>query len=190
MVPDLSWASGGSELGRISCSRVPRRWSACPRRRIPFFGNRRVCRCTNARMERSFMLEGLAGQAASTGSRTGCCCCICCKSAISVGGARWSGPLELPQCRWSSVVRSPRTASVPPDSSSTLSAGASRQLLYLHCLPVPPDSSSTLSAGASRQLLYTVSWSVCDSSTSSPDRQRQVCRAAGWGMREAGWKHE
>ena len=52
--------------------------------------------------------------------------------AISVGEARWSVSL--------------RTASVP-DSSATLS-------------PVPPCSSSTLSAGASRQLLYTLSWSV------------------------------
>ena len=54
-----------------------------------------------------------------------------CKSAISVGEARWSGPLELPQCR-----------TAP-----------------LHSCPVPPDSSCTLSAGASRQLRYTVSWS-------------------------------
>ena len=45
---------------------------------------------------------------------------------MKVGG---QVPIELPQCR-----------TAP-----------------LHCLPVPPDSSSTLSAGASRQLLYTVS---------------------------------
>ena len=108
----------------------------------PFFRNRRGYCCTNARVERSFMLEGLAGQAASTGPRTGSCCCSCCRSAISVGEARWPDPLELPQCRWSSVVRSP---------SNCLSAG---QLRYT--VQVPPDSSSTLSAGASRQLLYTV----------------------------------
>ena len=113
VVPDLSWTSGRSELGRTSCSRVPRRWSACPRRRIPFFRNRRGYCCTNANVERSFMLEGLAGQAASTGRRTGSCCCSC-KSAISVGEARWSGPLELPQCR---------TAPLHCPS-------ASRQLLY------------------------------------------------------------
>ena len=78
------------------------------------------------------MSESLAVEAVSTGRRTGSCCCSCCRSAISVGETRWSGPH--------------RTASVP-DSSATLS-------------PVPPDSSSPLSAGASRQLLYTVSWSV------------------------------
>ena len=77
-------------------------------------------------VERSFMSESLAVEAASTGS-----CCCSCKSAISVGEARWSGALELPQCR-----------TAP-----------------LHC-PVPPDSSSPLSAGASRQLRYTVSWLV------------------------------
>ena len=66
----------------------------------------RVC-CTNARVERSLVSESLAVEAASTGRRTGSCCCSCCRSAISVGEARWSGPLELPQCRWSSVVRSP-----------------------------------------------------------------------------------
>ena len=114
------------------------------------------------------MLEGLAGQAASTGPRTGSCCCSCCRSAISVGEARWPDSLELPQCRWSSVVRSP---------SNCLSAG---QLRYT--VPVPPDSSSTLSAGASRQLLHTVSWLVCDSSISNPARKRQVGRGAGWGV--------
>ena len=102
-----------------------------PTTEISFFRNRRGYCCTNARVECSFMLEGMAGQAASTRPRTGSCCCSCCRSAISVGEARWSGPLELPQCR-----------TAP-----------------LHC-PVPPDSSSTLSAGASRQLRYTVSWSV------------------------------
>ena len=44
------------------------------------------------------MSESLAVEAAGTGRRTGSCCCSC-KSAISVGEARWSGPLELPQCR-------------------------------------------------------------------------------------------
>ena len=141
VVPDLSWTSGRSELGRISCSRVSRRWSTCPRRWIPFFRDRRGYCCTNARVERSFMLEGLAGQAASTGRRTGSCCCSCCRSAISVGEARWSGPLRLPQCR-----------TAP-----------------LHC------------PSASRQLLYTVSWSVCDSSTSNPARRARFCRGAGWG---------
>ena len=66
------------------------------------------------------MSESLAVQAASTGRRTGSCCCSCCRSAISVGEARWSGPLEQPQC--------------PPTAP-------------LHCLPVPLDSSSTLSPG-------------------------------------------
>ena len=73
------------------------------------------------------MLEGLAVEATSTES-----CCFSSKSATSVGEARWSGPLELPQC-WTA----------PP-----------------HCPQCLPDSSSTLSAGASRQLRYTVSWSV------------------------------
>ena len=124
--PDVDTRQQGrSELGRISCSRLPRRWSACPRRKISFF--RRIRRgycCTNARVERSLVSEGLAGQAASTGTRTGSCCCSC-KSAIS----------------------------------------------------------------SFRQLLYTVSWLVCDSSTSNPARQRQVCRGGVWGVREAGWKH-
>ena len=125
-------------------------------------------------VERSFMLEGLAGQAASTGRRTGSCCRSC-KSAISVGEAWWSGPLGLPQCL--------RLQTAPLHCTS-----ASRQLLYT--VPAPPHTSSTLSAGASRQLLYTVSWSVCDSSTSNPDRSARFCRGAGWGVREAGWKHE
>ena len=95
-----------SELGRSSCSRVPRRWSACPRRRIPFFPFRN-CRgycCTNAHVER-LVSAGLAawpGHVASTGPRTGSCCCSC-KSAISVGEAWWSGPLGLPQCRTTPV---------------------------------------------------------------------------------------
>ena len=44
-----------------------RRWSACPQQRIPFFPfrNRRGYCCTNARVERSLVSEGLAGQAAS-----------------------------------------------------------------------------------------------------------------------------
>ena len=105
---------GLSEMGRISCSRVPRRWSECPRRRIPFFRNRRGYCCTNAWVERSLVSESLAVQAASTGPRTGSCCCSCCRSAISVGEARWSRPVELPQCR---------TAPLHCPS-------ASRQLLY------------------------------------------------------------
>ena len=138
-----------------------RRWSACPRRRIPFFRNRRGYCCTNARVERSFMLEGLAVEAASTGRTTGSCCCSCCRSAISVGEARWSGPLGLPQCR-----------TAP-----------------LQC-PVPPDSSSTLSAGASRQLRYTVSWSVMTLLLPILLASASFCRGVGmgsWG--EAGWKH-
>ena len=75
---------------------------------------------------------GLGWPGWSTGRRTGSCCCSC-KSAISVGEARWSGPH--------------RTDSVP-DSSATLHVpSAPRQLLYaacpqcpqtapLHCLPV------------------------------------------------------
>ena len=119
--------SGRSELGKISCSRVPRRCSACPRRRIPFFRNRRGYCCTNARVERSLVLEGLAVEAASTGRKTGSCCCSC-KSAISVGEVRWSGPRGLPQCR-----------TAP-----------------LHCLPVPPDSSSTPSPDLCVSLLLLI----------------------------------
>ena len=107
---------------------------------------------TSAWSVNSFMLKGLAGQAASNGRRTGSCCCSC-KSAIPVGEAWWSGTLELSQCL--------RLQTAP-----------------LNCL------------SASRQLFYTVSRLVCDSSTSSPARQRQVCRGAGCGVREAGWKHE
>ena len=113
----------------------------------PFFRNRRGYCCTNACVERSFMLEGLAGQAASTGPRTGSCCCSCCRSAISVGEARWPDSLELPQCR---------TAPLHCPSASLTAP--------LHCLPVPPDSSSTLSPGR------------CDSSTSNPDRSTSFCR--------------
>ena len=51
------------------------------------------------------------------GPRTGSCCCSCCRSAISVGEARCSGPLELPQCR---------TAPLHCPS-------ASRRLLYTVC---------------------------------------------------------
>ena len=136
VVPDLSWTSGRSELGKISCSRVPRHWSACPRRRIPFFRNRRGYCCTNARVERSFMLAGLAGQAASTGSRIGSCCCICCESAFSVGGARWSGPLELLQCLPTALLHC---------------TSASRQLLYTVCRCLQTAPLHCLSA--SRQLL-------------------------------------
>ena len=128
-------------MGRISCSRVPRRWSACLRRRISFFRrNRRVYCCTNACVECSFMLEGLAGQAASIGPRTGSCCCSC-KSAINVGEARWSGPLGLPQCL--------RLQTAPLRCIS-----ASRQLLYT--VSVPPDSSSTLSPGRCVTLLLQI----------------------------------
>ena len=107
-------------------------------------------------------------------SRTGSCCCSC-TSAISVGEARWSGPLELPQCRWNSVVRSP---------SNCLSA---RQLRYT----VP---------SASWQLLYTVCRCLqtaplhcllvgCDSSTSNPARSTSFVGEHGGELREAGWKH-
>ena len=142
--------SGQSELGRTSCSRVPRCWSACPRRRILFFRNRRGYCCTNDRVECSLESKGLAGQAVSIGRRTGSCCCSC-KPAISVGEARWSGP--------------PQTASVPNSS-----APLSQRLLTapLHCLPVPPDSSATLSPGDSstsnparkRQVCRGVVWGV------------------------------
>ena len=71
----------------------------------------------------------LGCQAASTGRRTGSCCCSCCRSAISVGEAWWSGPLKLPQCQ---------TAPLHCPS-------ASQQLLYT--VPVPPDRSSTLFPG-------------------------------------------
>ena len=84
------------------------------------------------------------------GPRTGSCCCSCCRSAISAGEARWSGP--------------PRTASVP-DSSTTLSQCL--PTAPLHCLPVPPDSSATLSPGR------------CVSSTFNPARSCQVCRGVG-----------
>ena len=134
------------------------------------------------------MSEGLAGQAASAGPRTGSCCCSC-KSAISVGETRWSGPLGLPQCR-TALIHCPSaswqllyTVPVLPDSSSTLyqclqtapllCLSASRQLLY--SVSVPPDSSSTLSQclqtapllclSASRQLLYSVSVPPDSSST-------------------------
>ena len=74
--------------------------------------------------------------------RTGSCCCSC-KLAISVGREDWwSGLLELPQWRWSSVVGSP---------SNCLSAG---QLRYT--VPVPPDSSSTLSSGRCVTLLLPI----------------------------------
>ena len=138
--------SGQSELGRTSCSRVPRRWSACPRRRIPLFRNRWGYCCTNARVERSFMSEGLAG--------TRSCCCSCCRSTISVGEA-WSGR-------------------VPSDS---LGAFGSRQLRYT--VPVPPDSSSTLSPSQCVTLLLPILLTSA-----------RICRGTGWGVREAGWKHE
>ena len=133
-------------MGRISCSRVRRRWSACPRRRIPFFRNRRGYCCTNARMERSFMSESLAVEAGSTGRRTGSCCCSCCSSAISVGEARWSGPLELPQCLPTAPLHCP---SAPRQLLSTVCRCL--QTAPLHCRLVG-----------------------CDSSTSNPARKRQV----------------
>ena len=154
--------SDRSELGRSGCSRVPRRWSACPWRRIPFFPFRN-CRgycCTNAREERSLVSAGLAGQVASTGPRTGSCCCSC-KSAISVGEAWWSGPLGLPQCR---------TTPVHCTSASTQ---------FLYTVSVPPDSSSTLSPGWCVTLLLPVLLAAA-----------RICRRAGWGVREADWKHE
>jgi len=92
----------------------------------------------NARVERSLVSGSLAVEAASTGRKTGSCCCSC-KSAISVGEVRWSGPH--------------RTASVP-DSSATLS-----QCLLtapLCCLPVSPDSSATLSPGRCVTLLLPI----------------------------------
>ena len=96
------------------------------------------------------MLEGLAGQAASTGRRIASCCCSC-KSAVSVGEARWSGPLELPQ--------------------------PAEPLRYT--VPVLPDSSSTLSPGRCVTLLLPILLASA-----------RFCRGAGWGVREAGWKHE
>ena len=48
---------------------------------------------------------------------------------------------------------------------------------------VPSDC---LSAFGSRQLLYT----VLSLYTSSPACSARFCRGAGWGVREAGWKHE
>ena len=82
------------------------------------------------------MPEGMAGQAASTGTRNG---------AIAV---------------------------VFVNQQSFL------QEVHLHC------------PSAFRQLLYTVSRLVCDSSTSSPARSVKLCREAGWGLKEAGWKHK
>ena len=142
----LKWA-GWSELGQTSCStRVPWCWSAYPRQRIPFFWNRRGYCCTNTRMERSFMLEGLAVEAASTGWRTGSCCCSCCRSAISVGEARWSGPLELPQCRTAPLH-------CPSTSQQLLSTVCQcLQTAPLHCLLVGHDS-STSNPARKRQLL-------------------------------------
>ena len=55
-----------------------------------------------------------------------------CKSAISVGEARWSGPLELPQCQ-----TAPLLCPVPPDSSSTLSSGRCVTLLLPILLASP-----------------------------------------------------
>ena len=97
--PISSWSdartSGRSELGRTSCLRVPRRWSACLRWSTPFRNSRGYC-CTSAGMERSLLSEGLGGQAASTGPRTGSRCCSCCKSAITVWGPLQLQPREQP----------------------------------------------------------------------------------------------
>ena len=158
---EVSWAE----------SAVEGHWSACPRWRILFSRNRREYCCTNTRVERSLMLEGLAGQAASTGRRTGSCCCSCCRSAISVGEARWSGPLEPSQCLptaplhcpsapWqllSTVCRCFQTAPLHcPSAPWQLLSTVCRclQTAPIHCpsasLPlrytvsVPPDSSSPL----------------------------------------------
>ena len=84
------------------------------------------------RVERSFMLEGLAVEAASIGSR-----CCSCKSAISVDEVRWSGPLELPPCR-----TAPLHCPVPP---RRLLSTVCRclQTAPLHCLLVGHDSSTS-----------------------------------------------
>ena len=96
---------------------------------------------------------GLAGQAVSTGQRTGSCCCSCCRSAISVG--------EL-------------GGQVP---SNCLSAGqlcytapsASRQLLYTVCRCLQTAPLHCLLVGH-------------DSSTSNPVRSASFCRGVGWGV--------
>ena len=96
---------------------------------------------------------GLAGQAASAGPRTGSCCCSC-KSDISssrkLGGHVPSNCLSAPRQLLYTVSALPLRQLL-----YTVSALPLRQLLYT--VPVPPDSSSALSAGAPRQLLYTVS---------------------------------
>ena len=69
------------------------------------------------------------------------------------------------------------TVSVPPDSSSTLSQCL--PTAPLHCLPVPPDSSATLSPGRYVTLLLAILLASA-----------RFCRGTGWGVREAGWKHE
>ena len=140
----MSWAEP------LSCSRVPRRWSACPRRRNPFFRNRQGYCCTNARVPSD--------------------CLSLPNSSATLSQCLPTAPLHC-----LSASRQLRyTVPVPPDSSATLSQclptaplhcpSASRQLRYT--VPVPPDSSSTLSQclptaplhcpSASRQLRYTV----------------------------------
>ena len=121
--------SGRSELGRTSCSRVPRRWQLAHDGGSHSSGTVEGTAAPTPAWSVPWCLEGLAGQAAGAGPRTGSCCCSC-KSAISVGEAWWSGPLGLPQCL--------RLQTAPLHCFS-----ASRQLLYT--VSVPPDSSSTLS---------------------------------------------
>ena len=100
------------------------------------------------------MLEGLAVEAASTGQRTGSCCCSCCRSGISVGEARWSGPFELPRRR-TAPLHCPQCLLTAP----------------LHCLPVPPDSSATLSPGRCVTLLLPILLASAS-----------FCRGRGWGV--------
>ena len=120
------------------------------------------------------MLEGLAVEAASTRRRTGFCCCSCKSAAqVKLGGQVPSNCLSVGEARWSGPHQ---TASVL-DSSATLSP-----VPPLHCLPVPPDSSATLSAGASRQLLYTVSWLVVTLLLPVLLASARFCRGAGWGV--------
>ena len=123
----------------------------------PLFRSHRGYCCTNARVECPSVLEGLADQAAGAGPRTGSCCCSCCRSATSVGEARWSGP--------------PRTASVPNSS-----APLSQCLLTapLHCLPVPPDSSATLSLGRCVTLLLPILLAGVGKQVGSMDEEPQV----------------
>ena len=117
-------------MGRISCSRVLRRWSASPRRRISHSSGtvegtaaptpaRSVPWCWMARTPRA-PGQGLDPQ---------CCCSR--KSAISVAcEAWWSGPLKLPQCPQTDPLHCPSA-----DSSSTTRSQC-LQTAPLHCLLV------------------------------------------------------